>query len=157
MAAQPRAPRQRRSSIQSPTQPPTATGGHAVVKELPRPQSAPPWLKLFLRVQQASSVMTLLLIVALLTVYGWTVYTQQRWGQAYHRLETLQKRERQLTAANEVLKNQIAKQAEAPEVGLVLPAPDNTIFLAPAPQRPPVEPEVNLPPPQPIPARPLGY
>ena len=34
---------------------------------------------------------------------------------------------------------------------------DNTVFLAPAPQRAPVEPEVNLPPPQPIPARPLGY
>jgi hypothetical protein len=109
------------------------------------------------KVQRFSSVPTLLLIIGLLIVYGWTVYTQQRWGKAYSHLEALQKQERQLTATNEVLKNQMAKQAEAPDVGLVLPDPGNTIYLTPAPQRPAVEPEVNLPPPQPIPARPLGY
>ncbi|HEY9628406.1 MAG TPA: hypothetical protein V6C84_13985 [Coleofasciculaceae cyanobacterium] len=129
----------------------------AVVQQLPKPQAAPPWLKTLLHVQRASSFLTFSLIISLLAVYGWTVYTQQRWGSAYSHLEALQKQERQMTAANEVLKNQMANQAELPDVGLMLPEPGNTVFLIPAPQRPPVEPEVNLPPPQPIPARPLGY
>ena len=107
--------------------------------------------------QRTSSAFTLALVIGLLVVYGWTVYTQQRWGRAYSRMEALQKQERQLMAANEVIKNQMAKQAETPDSGLVLPEPGNTIFLTPAPERPPVTPEVNLPPPQPIPARPLGY
>lgn len=135
----------------------SAAPAKSTVQALPQLRAAPPWLRFLLKSQQASSVLTFLLIVTLLAVYGWTVYTQQRWGQAYAHLETLQKQERQLTAASEVLKNQMAKQAEAPNVGLMLPDPGNTIFLVPAPQRPPVEPEVNLPPPQPIPARPLGY
>ena len=128
-----------------------------VVQTLPRPQTTPSWLKLLLVLQRTSSAFTFVLVIGLLVVYGWTVYTQQRWGKAYSRMETLQKQERQLMAANEVIKNQMAKQAETPDSGLVLPEPGNTIFLAPAPQRPPVTPEVNLPPPQPIPARPLGY
>ncbi|NJR65719.1 MAG: hypothetical protein HC772_10935 [Leptolyngbyaceae cyanobacterium CRU_2_3] len=49
----------------------------------------------------------------------------------------------------------MAKQAEVPGVGLVLPDPGNTIYLTPAPQRSLVEPEVNLPPPQPIPRSPF--
>jgi len=130
---------------------------NAVVQQLPRPQVVPPWLKTLLHVQRTSSFVTFSLMIGLLAVYGWTVYTQQRWGSAYSHLEVLQKQERQMTAASEVLKNQMAKQAEAPDVGLALPDPGNTVFLAPAPQRLPVEPEVNLPPPQPIPARPLGY
>jgi hypothetical protein len=128
-----------------------------VVQAMPQRQPAPAWLRVLVKIQRLSSVSTLLLIMGLLVSYGWTVYTQQRWGQAYSQLGALQKQERQLTAANEVLKNQMARQAEAPAVGLVLPDPGNTIYLAPAPQRPAVEPEVNLPPPQPIPARPLGY
>ncbi|MBD3882247.1 hypothetical protein IFO70_10800 [Phormidium tenue FACHB-886] len=128
-----------------------------VVQALPRPQAPLPWLKALVLLQRTSSVLTFGLVVGLLVVYGWTVYTQQRWGQAFNRLEALQKQERQLMAANEVIKNQMAEQAEVPAVGLVLPEPGNTIFLTPAPQRPPVEPEINLPPPQPIPARPLGY
>ena len=128
-----------------------------VVQTLPRPQTNPSWLKLLLVLQRTSSAFTFLLVVGLLVVYGWTVYTQQRWGRAYNRMEALQKQERQMMAANEVIKNQMAKQAEVPDSGLVLPEPGNTIFLTPAPQRPPVTPEVNMPPPQPIPARPLGY
>ena len=128
-----------------------------VVQTLPRPQTTPSWLKLLLVLQRTSSAFTFFLVIGLMVVYGWTVYTQQRWGRAYSRMETLQKQERQIMAANEVIKNQMAKQAETPDSGLVLPEPGNTIFLTPAPQRPSVTPEVNLPPPQPIPARPLGY
>ena len=137
--------------------PTTESVRNAVVQQLPLSQTVLPGLKILLQVQRASSWVSFSLIIGLLAVYGWTVYTQQRWGSAYSHLEALQKQERQMTAASEVLKNQMAKQAEAPDVGLALPEPGNTVFLTPAPQRPPVEPEVNLPPPQPIPARPLGY
>ncbi|NJO40190.1 MAG: hypothetical protein HC769_12615 [Cyanobacteria bacterium CRU_2_1] len=128
-----------------------------VVKSLPQPKPAPAWLSVLLRAQQASSVLTFLLVIAVLAVYGWTVYAQQRWGQEYRNLEALKKQERQLIATNEALKNQIAQQAEAPNGGLVLPDPSTTIFLTPASPRPMVEPEINLPPPQSIPAKPLGY
>ncbi len=147
-----------RSAARHPEKTLTAkTARNSVVQQLPRPQAAPSWLKSLLHIQRTSSFITFSLIIGLLAVYGWTVYTQQRWGRAYSHLEALQKQERQMTAASEVLKNQMAKQAEAPDVGLALPDPGNTVFLTPAPQRAPVEPEVNLPPPQPIPARPLGY
>ncbi|NJR65720.1 MAG: hypothetical protein HC772_10940 [Leptolyngbyaceae cyanobacterium CRU_2_3] len=98
------------SSAQSPApqhpapQPPATWTQSPVVRALPRPQPAPAWLKVLIKVQRLSSMPTLLLIIGLLAVYGWTVYTQQRWGQAYRHLEALQKQERQLTAASEVLK-----------------------------------------------------
>lgn len=122
-----------------------------------RPKPKPLWLALLLRCQQASSIATLLLVAGVLTVYGWTVYIQQRWGQEYDRLEAFKKQERQLVSANELLKNQMAEQAENPTAGLLLPDPSNAIFLTPAPQRPEVKPKSAVPPAEPVPTRPLGY
>lgn len=122
-----------------------------------RPKPKPLWLSLLLRCQQVSSVMTLLLVAGVLTVYGWTVYIQQRWGQEYDRLETFKKQERQLVSANELLKNQMAEQAENPTAGLLLPDPSNAIFLTPAPQRPQVKPKSTVPAVESSPTRPLGY
>jgi hypothetical protein len=122
-----------------------------------RPKPKPLWLMMMIRTQQATSALTLLLITSVLVIYGWTVYIQQRWGYEYARLETLKKRERQITSANELLKNQIAEQAESPTTGLLLPDPSNAIFLAPAPQRPPVEPKTEVAPAAPMPDQPLGY
>ena len=70
----------------------------------------------------------------MLSVYGWTVYSQKMWSQAYRKLETLQRHERQLTTANEVLKNHIALQAEQPTTELMPPTSASLIFLQPAPQ-----------------------
>lgn len=131
--------------------------GSASVQTLPRPQPLPLWLRGLFALQQASTWITLLLVVSGLGVYGWTVYTQQRWSDAYRQLERLQKRERQFLTTNEVLKNQMAEQAEAPGAGLVPPDPNSTIFLSPAPLRPAATPEVSPMPDTPIPARPLGY
>jgi hypothetical protein len=127
------------------------------VVTLPQPKPMPPWLSILVKVQQGSSILTVLLVASVLIVYGWTVYVQQSWGQAYRRLESLQKQERQLTATNEVLKNQMAQQAEDPKAGLVLPDPSNTIFLSPAPQRPAVQPKTDSPGLDSIPTKPLGY
>ncbi len=122
-----------------------------------RPKAKPLWLKLLLRVQQGSSIVTLLLIVGVLATYGWTVYIQQQWGKAYDSLEALKKRERQLVSANELLKNQMAEQAENPTTGLLLPDPSNAIFLTPAPQRSEVQPKSSPSPEKSFPNRPLGY
>lgn len=106
-----------------------------VVTALPQSPQPPAWLKLLIKVQQVSSVTVVVLGVATLSVYGWTVYVQQRWGQEYHRFETLKKQERQLISGNEALKNQIAQQAESPLSGLMVPDPTNAIFLSPAAPR----------------------
>lgn len=135
----------------------------ASVTALPTVRSLPQiplplWIKALVRFQQASTLITLVLVAGVLSAYGWMVYTQQRWGHAYAKLETLQRRERQLIATNEVLKNQMAQQAEDPKVGLVLPSLNSTIFLNPAPQRPPVKPRTNaLEEVEHVPERPLGY
>ena len=103
---------------------------------LPSSQSAPFWLQRLCTLQRQSSIITFLLVTATLGLYGWTVYCQQLWGQSYHKLVTLQRHERQLTTTSEVLKNQMALQAEQPDTGLVPSSPTQAIFLQPAPQLP---------------------
>ena len=103
-----------------------------------RPQQ-PRWLTLMQWTQRGSSLVALMLGASILITYGWTVYIQQQWGREFDRLEAMKKQERQLVSANEVLKNQMAEQAERPTAGLLLPDPSNAIFLTPAPQRPDVK------------------
>lgn len=109
----------------------SASRPSAKVKHLPFPQR-PLWLQALISVHFISSCTTFFLISAALGVYGWTVYTQQSWGRSYRNLETLQRHERQLTTTNETIKNDLAQQAEAPEMGLVNPDPNTTIFLKPS-------------------------
>lgn len=108
-------------------------------------QSAPLWLLRLCALQRRFCVVTFLLMAGMLTVYAWTAYSQQRWSQAYRKLETLQRQERQLTATSEVLKNYMALQAEQPATGLVPPDPATAIFIVPAPQRPARTPESVVP------------
>lgn len=122
-----------------------------------RPKAKPLWLKLLLRLQQGSSLVTLSLILGVLATYGWTVYLQQQWGEAYESLETLKKQERQLVSANELLKNEMAEQAEKPTTGLLLPDPSNAIFLTPAPQRSDIQPKPSPSLEDAFPNKPLGY
>lgn len=109
--------------------------GDKNVPILPSSQPAPMWLIRLCSLQRRSFIVTFLLIVGMLTVYGWTVYSQQKWNQAYRKLETLQRNERQLTTTNEVLKNKMALQAEQPATAMVPSQPTSAIFL-PASQRP---------------------
>jgi hypothetical protein len=62
-------------------------------------------------------------------VYGWTVYTPRALSQEFKKLRTLQSHERQLVSTNEMLKNQLAKQAEKPNSGLIRPNPNYNVFL----------------------------
>lgn len=146
--------RRRSSRLRSVTLPTVVN--QQVVTSLPRTQPLPTWLKLLLNAQKASSVTLFVLVIATLTVYGWTVYVQQRWGQEYRQFETLKKQERQLISGNEALKNQIAKQAESPLSGLTVPDPNNAIFLTPAAPRAAEAPDHPFSS-QPIPTKPIGY
>jgi Fe-S cluster biosynthesis and repair protein YggX len=117
----------------------------------------PIWLSSLIFLQRSSDVITFLLVAATLTVYSWTVYTQQQWAQEYRKLETLQRNERHLTMANEGIKDQLAQQAEKPATGLVTPSQANTIFLPPAPQRQSFTTSTNTTDPEPAAKTPLGY
>ncbi len=106
----------------------------SVLKVMPDRQSQPMWLRSILRVQRASSAAVVLLLGGALTLYGLTVYSEQRWNQEYQKLEALRRGEQQLSAASEVLKHQLAKEAQNPETGLAPQKPADTIFLSPIPQ-----------------------
>ncbi|MGE5655506.1 MAG: hypothetical protein ACM37W_02610 [Actinomycetota bacterium] len=113
-----------------------ATAGVSVVKALPVLQTQPLWLRSLQGLQRTTSVITFVLLSATLSVYGLSVYSQQRWSEEYQKLETLRRNEQQLNAANEVLKHQIATAAENPDSGLTPQHPEDMIFLQPAPERP---------------------
>lgn len=95
------------------------------------------WLKLLMVIQRGSTPITLILGTVLLGVYGWSVYSQRSWSQAYNRLNQLQRDERQLMTANETRKFQVTEQAEMTRNQFVPQAPANTIFLKPASPRAP--------------------
>lgn len=116
-----------------------------VVKVLPKPKPQPLWLSSIIALQRASSVLTSLIIGSTLTVYGLTVYGESSWTQEYPRLEQLRATEQQLQAAQEVLKNEIAIQADQPTTGLVIPQPGDMIYVEPAAPRPELSPPATPP------------
>lgn len=120
---------------------PVSSGGTvatkvAAVKVLPNRQLKPLWLRSLLSLQRTSSVLTFLLLGCALTIYGSTVYDQQRWSEQYQKLETLRRNEQQLNSASVVLKHQIANTANDPATGLRPQQSGDMIFLVPAPERP---------------------
>jgi hypothetical protein len=135
------AAQQSRKPQTSPKKSLRATNPAVIPMPVPQPQSkaqipvmsprnpTPLWLLHLCKVQRYSAVVTFLLVTATLFVYGWTVYSQQRWSQAYRQLQHLQLQERQLTTTNEMLKNQMALQAGKPGTSLVSPSPSTAIFL----------------------------
>lgn len=125
---------------------------------VPASDATPEWLLRLYVIHRYSSITVFLLVAATLVVYGWTVYSQQLWSQASRELQNLQRHERQLTTKNEVLKNQMAQEAEQPSTKLVLPSPSRMIFINPAPVNPnPIQStEVSKQIPQPS-VNPLAY
>lgn len=89
----------------------------------------PIWLFHLRSLQRRFGIATYMLIAGMLVAYGSTVYLQQKWSQEYRKLENLQRYERELTTTNEVLKNQLASEAEQPATGLRSPDPAMAIIL----------------------------
>ncbi|MCL1471504.1 hypothetical protein [Argonema antarcticum] len=127
------------------------------VKILPQSESIPPWLRKSIALQQRSTFVTFLLVGAVLLVYGSTVYAQQLWSKEYRKLEILQRKERQLTTAGEILKNKLAQGAEHPDNGLVSPTPDNNLFLVPSPRSTATEKTAPKPSSPKLTPTPVGY
>jgi hypothetical protein len=119
-------------------------------------RSEPMWLLRLYSLNRYSSLATFAVVAITLFVYGWTVYSQEIWGQAYQRLQNLQRHERQLAETNAALSSNIADKAEQPDAGLVPATPENKIFLSPAPDQPISKFKPNLPIQEQTPS-PLGY
>ncbi|WP_431659881.1 hypothetical protein [Pantanalinema rosaneae] len=106
------------------------------VRRLPAHQQLPTSVRLLIQIQRGSVAVAFVLVTAALIVYGSTVYMQQLWSKEYRQLKTLERNERQMVAASDVMKEQIVQQAERPGSGLVRRTKDMAIFLEPAPARP---------------------
>ena len=128
------------------------------VRTLSSSRSSPVWLTSLRHLQNRCAAVTVLLVTALLVAYGWSAYSQSSWQEAHSQLEDLKKQERQLMQKNEVLKNDLATQAQQPEMSLVTPTPAETIALEPASQ-PTKTPKPTSPATQPprFTSLPLGY
>lgn len=112
-------------------QPPNESGRQRIPTL--RTPALPAWLRLLLRVERGATFFAAFLGFSVLSVYGFTFYSQQVWSQEYEELQTLQRKERRLTSAIETLKQDAAKAAENPDSGLVPQNPASTIFLPAAP------------------------
>lgn len=108
-----------------------------VQRILPR-RPLPAWLRLLIRLQRGSLIVTFILVSAALVVYGSTIYMQQHWSKEYNKLKSMQRSERQIAAVGASLKNQLIQQAEQPGSGLVPRTPEHSIILERAPERLPV-------------------
>ncbi|MCZ2202414.1 hypothetical protein [Cylindrospermopsis raciborskii] len=85
------------------------------------------WIIRLNNIHHYSSMTAFLFVVVMLAIYGGTVYCQQIWSHSYRKLESLQRQERQLTAANATMISKMAREAEA--MGLGLSAPGKMVFL----------------------------
>ncbi len=136
---------------------PSRTAGQKVENLNVSQRPKPIWLSSLLVVQRGSDLMAFILVATTLTIYSWTVYTQQQWSKEYRKLENLQREERQLTAKNAVMQDQLAQQAERPGAGLVPPTPANPVVLPASPQRPFQTAPAQSAAPEPMAKTPLGY
>lgn len=129
------------------------------VRRLRAEQQLPTSVRLLIQIQRGSVAVAFVLVTAALVVYGSTVYMQQLWSKEYRQLKTLERSERQMVAASDVIKEQIVQQAERPGSGLVRRTKDMAIFLEPAPARPAQTPTTpSLPKSEPTATNsPLGY
>jgi hypothetical protein len=118
----------------------------------------PIWLLRMYTVNRYSSILAFLLVVATLIVYGWTVYSQELWSDSYRKVQSLQRHERQLNTANATLTSKMAQQAENPNMNMVSPTSEKTIFLPSTSNNYPKSSfSTSQPESQPEPPSPLGY
>lgn len=117
------------------------------------------WIIRLNNIHHYSSVTAFLFVVVMFAVYGGTVYCQQIWSHSYRKLESLQRQERQLTAANATMISKMAGEAEEKAMGLGLSAPVKIIFLPAVSNnsQPPSRPKISPSPGKRTSIPPLGY
>jgi hypothetical protein len=92
-------------------------------------QSSPAWLKLLLVVQRISITSTILMTTAVFGTYSYTVYAQKLWNEQYHKLEDLKRDERQLTATEAMVSDNIVSNVEKSPGQLTREKPGQTLFI----------------------------
>ncbi|MBE9137126.1 hypothetical protein IQ254_07900 [Nodosilinea sp. LEGE 07088] len=90
-----------------------------------------PAVQVLSKLHLVSSVLAAAVVALTLISYGTSVYLNRQLSQANQQLNRLQRSEQQIAAANEVLKNHLAKQAEDSNFRFQPPQPGNVIFLQP--------------------------
>jgi hypothetical protein len=103
----------------------------------------PVWILSLRSLQRRFGIATYLLIAGMLVVYGSNVYIDQKWNQEYHKLRDLQRYERRLTSTNEMLKNQLASEAEQPGANLSSPNPAGAVILKSSSDKSELPKEIN--------------
>jgi hypothetical protein len=78
----------------------------------------PTWLRSLLLLQRSSATLLWLSGFAVLSLYGWSAYSQRVWGESYNKLERMHREEPQLTLARELMNQQLAADAESKTSGL---------------------------------------
>jgi hypothetical protein len=136
---------------------PSRTAAQNIEKLNVSQRPKPVWFSSLRIVQRSSDLMAFLLVATTLSIYSWTVYTQQQWSKEYRKLEDLQHQERQLTTTNAVMKNQLAQQAEQGGSGLRPPTPSDSVVLPSALPRPVPTTLPQIADPEPTKTSPLGY
>ncbi|MBD2633751.1 hypothetical protein H6G52_00105 [Limnothrix sp. FACHB-881] len=102
------------------------------VSPLPPKPPLPRPIQRLKRIQRWSAIAAMVSIALAVLVYAQTVQLQQAWTMDYRKLQSLQRQERDLRVALEVLKDKVARQAAATDSTLQPPPPKQLIFLKPA-------------------------
>ncbi|MFN4279212.1 hypothetical protein [Thermosynechococcus sp.] len=98
------------------------------IRPLPQPQM-PLWQKTLLGMQWFSGVAATGALLAVIPLYGWAALSEQQWSQAYDRLETLKRQERELLVSNETLRYRVTQQVQQAPQGLVPQTPQHVLFV----------------------------
>src|SRR5579883_709919 len=93
-------------AVPSPSAVPSAPA--VTVKRLPTARKMPLWIRFLVQLHRGSLVVTFILVITALAVYGSTVYTQQLWSKEYRKLKTLTRNEREIAATTPCLENPLA-------------------------------------------------
>lgn len=101
---------------------------------------SPLWLNILTFLGTTSTGLSIGVVAVCVTIYGLTVSAPRLWTQKYQNLQDLQKKERQFTFTDEMLKHKLAEEAKRGDSGLVNPDPARPPIFLPKTQTQPVQP-----------------
>jgi hypothetical protein len=102
-------------------------------------KNKPFWLQSLMVLGHGSSTFCYLSVAIAFVMYGMTVYAPKQWTDKYHKLQELQKQERQFSFTEEIIKNQLAESAKQSGSGLINPDPTQPPIFLPEMSPKPVE------------------
>ena len=136
LAPLPAAYRQRPIESNLEATPPAPARSPSIATISGRKQVYPRGLRLLVLAQRGSFIGAAVVTAAALTLYGWTVYSQQQWSRQYSRFKMLQLHEQRLVTATGALEAQVLQSSDNTDSTLQPILPGDVVELAPAPLRP---------------------